>query len=302
MGEPPIDPQGFGCNFDTKHAADGPRQPILMRGSMPELPDVEVFRRYMESTALRRSVEEVHTSRERLFSDVSRRSVVRALRGSRLEETARYGKNLFTRLSSGRWLLLHFGMTGFLKAYRRREAAPGHPRLVLDLSDGSHLAYDSQRLLGRISLAESPEAYADRMELGPDALSGRLDGDAFASLLEGSRAMVKSAIMDQKRIAGVGNVYSDEALFHSRLHPKSRVSCLSDEDLQRLYGAVVSVLRTAIDFGAEASSAPDCWILPRRYDGSKCPECGGELRSEKVSGRTAWLCPSCQRPPEEDDE
>jgi len=266
---------------------------------MPELPDVEVFRRYLHSTGLGRRVEDVHTSRERIFSDFSRRTVVRALRGSRLEETARHGKNLFARLSEGRWLLLHFGMTGFLKAYRKPDSAPDHPRLVLDLADGSHLAYDSQRLLGRVSVADSPASYVKRMGLGPDLLSEELDGYVFVGLLSGSRAMVKSALMDQRRMAGLGNVYSDEALFHSGLHPKSRVSSLSEDALRRLHRAVVSVLQTAIDFGAEASAAPQDWLLPRRSAGSDCPSCGGNLESIKVGGRTAWICPRCQPPPEE---
>jgi len=258
-------------------------------GEMPELPDVEVFRRYLDSTALGRRVEDVHTSRERIFADRSRATVIRALRGSRLEETARHGKNLFARLSEGRWLLLHFGMTGFLKAYHKPGSAPDHPRLVLDLSDGSHLAYDSQRLLGRVSVADSPASYVKRMGLGPDALSEEMDEDAFARLLSGSRAMVKSALMDQKRIAGLGNVYSDEALFRSGLHPRRKASSLSEEVLGRLHRAVVSVLQTAIDFGVEASAAPEDWLLPRRSEGSECPSCGGRLKSVKVSGRTAWI-------------
>jgi formamidopyrimidine-DNA glycosylase len=264
---------------------------------LPELPDVEVFRRYLESTALGRRVEDVHTSRERLFSDRSRRTVVRRLRGSGLEKTARHGKNLFVRLSRGCWLLLHFGMTGFLKAYRSQDSAPGHPRLVLDLDDGSHLAYDSQRLLGRISVVESPESYAEREGLGPDALDDDMAPDTFAGLLTGSRAMVKSALMDQGRIAGLGNVYSDEALFHGRIHPRRRAASMSRRELDRLYGTVVRVLRTAIDFGAEPSSAPEDWILPRRREGEECPICGGQLESMKVGGRTAWVCPQCQEPP-----
>jgi formamidopyrimidine-DNA glycosylase len=261
---------------------------------LPELPDVEVFRRYLQSTSLKRRVRDVRTTREELYGDLGRDDVVKALKGSRLEDTRRHGKNLFVKLSGGKWLLLHFGMSGFLKSYRKPSEEPPHQRLVMELDDGSNLAYDSQRLLGTVSVVESPEEYARRKGLGPDALSDRMSAETLAELLEGSRATMKSALMDQGRIAGLGNVYTDEALFQAGIHPRRRAGELSKKGVKRLYRTMTRVLRKAIDFGADASNAPRSWLLPRREDGAECPRCGGSIERTKISGRTTYFCPRCQ--------
>lgn len=261
---------------------------------MPELPDVEVFRRYLQSTSLKRKVRNVRTTREELYRDRGRGDVVKALKGSRLEDTRRYGKNLFVKLSGGKWLLLHFGMSGFLKSYRKPSEAPAHQRLVMELDDGSNLAYDSQRLLGTVSVVESPEEYAGRKGLGPDALSDGMSSERFAELLAGSKATVKSALMDQGRIAGLGNVYTDEALFQAGIHPRRRAGGLSEKEMKKLYRTMTRVLRKAIDFCAEASNAPRSWLLPRREEGAACPGCGGSIERTKISGRTTYFCPRCQ--------
>ncbi|MBD3370264.1 hypothetical protein GF402_07880 [Candidatus Fermentibacteria bacterium] len=263
---------------------------------MPELPDVEVFRKYLQSTSLKRRVRDVRTTREELYRDHGRDDVVKALKGSRLEDTRRHGKNLFVKLSGGEWLLLHFGMSGFLKSYRKPAEEPPHQRLVMALDDGSNLAYDSQRLLGTVSVVESPEEYAKRKELGPDALSDRMSAERFAELLAGSRATVKSALMDQGRIAGLGNVYTDETLFQAGIHPRRRASELSGEELEEMYRTMTRVLRKAIDFGAEASNAPRSWLLPRREEGAECPGCGGSIERTTISGRATYFCARCQPP------
>lgn len=264
---------------------------------MPELPDVEVSRRYLESTSLKRRVERVRTDGGRLFGDSDRKATLEALEGSRLEETARHGKNLFVRLSAGPWLLMHFGMSGFLKAYRRPDSAPDHPRLVMELDDGSSLAYDSQRLLGRLGLAEGPAEYARQKGLGPDLLFEDMTARRFADALDGSRGMIKPALMDQTRMAGLGNVYTDEALFQYGLHPKRKAPSLSGSDLEGLFGTVREVLERAVDFGADVGSAPSDWLLPHRDGDSRCPRCGGELQRIGVSGRTSWVCPERQPAP-----
>lgn len=261
---------------------------------MPELPDVEVFRRYLGRTALHRRIRSVSVENRKVLKDVSERTLARHLKGRRLEETRRHGKFLFARLDSGpEWLVLHFGMTGFLKYFRRRESAPEHPRVVLGLDDGYRLAYDSQRMLGDVQLTKDVDAFCVEHGLGPDALS--LDAEGFAEQVGGRRGAVKSALMNQSAVAGIGNVYSDEILFQARVHPDTSVASLEDRDLRDLHRATRKVLEGAIHCRADPQRVPRSWLLPHRYEGGSCPRCGGRLERIPAAGRHAWICPRCQR-------
>ena len=262
---------------------------------MPELPDVQVFREYMNATSLHRKVKDVRVSRAGdILDGVSRSRLVRELTGSRLEETRRHGKFLFARVSSGGWLVLHFGMTGWLD-FGKGDDLPEHWRLVLEFPKGYRLAYDCQRLLGRVSFTEAPEAFIEDHELGPDALSDELDRDAFEERVLERKAMAKSTLMNQSVIAGIGNVYSDEILFHARVHPKRVLRELSRDERTKLYRETGRVLRKAIECRADPGRMPDSWITPCRGTEGKCPACGGELETIKVSSRTAYYCSKRQR-------
>lgn len=259
---------------------------------MPELPDVEVFRRYLRRRALHRRVEGVDVRSSRVHQ-VSPSTLRRRLQGHRLESSHRHGKLLFVGLDdSAGALVLHFGMTGFVRYYRDEADEPGHARLVLALDDGHRLAYDDQRTFGRVDVADDPEAYVQERELGPDALSA--SERVFVERLAGRSGSVKAALMDQHVLAGIGNVYSDEILFHARLHPAADVASLSDDELRGLHRATQHVLRRAIDAKADVDRMPRTWLLPHRQRGGRCPRCGEAVQRRNVSGRTAWLCPSCQ--------
>jgi formamidopyrimidine-DNA glycosylase len=262
---------------------------------VPELPDVELFKRYLDATALHRRVEGISLSRgERLLQGISERSLRRRLRGRALESTRRHGKFLFVALDDGAGaLVLHFGMTGFLAYYRRPESAPEHPRLVLDLDDGYRLAYDCQRLFGEIGYVDSSDRWIEQRGLGPDALA--LDASGFAQRLRGRRGSLKSALMNQGVVAGLGNVYSDEALFRARLHPRTPVAHLDERALRGLHRAVRAVLEGAIHYRADPERMPRSWLLPHRREGAHCPRCGEALERTRIGQRSAWLCPSCQR-------
>lgn len=262
---------------------------------VPELPDVELFRRYLERTALHRRVEAVCVDRgEQLLEGVSERGLRLRLEGHTLASTRRHGKVLFVGLDDEAGaLVLRFGMTGFLRTYRNAGSAPPHPRLVLELDDGTRLAYDCQRLLGRIGFTRDPDAWIEEHGLGPDALA--LDAGSLSKLLAGRRASLKSALMDQHKIAGIGNVYSDEILFRAGLHPRLPVAALTQGDLRRLHRALRDVLEGAIRARADRERVPRTWLLPHREEGGQCPRCGGGLRRIRISGRSAWVCARCQK-------
>lgn len=268
---------------------------------MPELPDVENYGRYLRSRALHKSIRAGDVGDTRILSGVSGNGILRALRGRRLESTRRHGKHLFVALDNKRWMALHFGMTGRLRYFKRLKDGPKHDRLRVDFDDGYHLAFDDQRMLGRIRLLRDPDAFITSHSLGPDALDPSLDRKAFVERLSHRKGQVKSVLMDQSLLAGIGNIYSDEILFHARLHPKTPVQNLTREQISPLFEAMRRVLRVAINKGAGTQDVenrlPRGYLLPHRKVGTHCPRCGGDVRAVKVSGRTAYLCPRCQPAP-----
>jgi len=124
------------------------------------------------------------------------------------ESTWRHGKYLLIRLDTGKWLSLHFAMTGWLKYFKNLEKRPSHQRLLIDFSAGYHLAYGSQRKLGKVELLEDVERFIEEKGLGPDVLQFSFDFGTFLEGLAGRRSMIKSALMNQHIMAGIGNIYS----------------------------------------------------------------------------------------------
>jgi formamidopyrimidine-DNA glycosylase len=261
---------------------------------MPELPDVETYKRYLDATSLHKKIRRAEVTDSRILQGVSARRLAGELKGRRLGPSRRHGKYLFVRFAPSRWLVLHFGMTGDLSYYKEGRDAPEHARLVLAFSNGYRLAYISQRLLGKVALAGDPGEYIEGKGLGPDALA--LDLRGFREAL-GKRAGAKSALMNQRRIAGIGNVYSDEVLYLAGVHPRKAAGSLTGEQTRELHRAMRHVLETAVRKKADPERMPRGWLLHLRgVEGGKCPRCGGQIRSVKAAGRTAWYCPSHQRP------
>jgi len=261
---------------------------------MPELPDVEVFRRYLESTSLHQEIENVRVLSKSILEGVSVRKLKEALAGSRFNAGRRHGKQLFAELDNGLWLGLHFGMTGYLKYFKNKEKRPDYERMVIDFADGYHLSYVCARKLGKIRLIEDLKTFIEDKNLGWDVLDEALNQKAFGKLLEGTRATVKSALMNQGLMAGIGNVYSDEILFQSGIYPKKKASRLDENQTKVLHENVRKVLGTAIASGADPDRLPDSYLIPHREKNGKCPRCGKGLHGIKVSGRSGYYCEHCQ--------
>lgn len=267
---------------------------------MPELPDVEVFRRRLAANGLNRTVETVSVRPAGMTVTASASTIREALRGHRLTKTHRHGKHLFVRSGEARhrWLRLHFGMTGSLDFHDRTETAePEHTRLRLDFRGRRSLAYRCPRKFGEMGLVEDPAAFAEARSLGVDLLDADLDADGFADRLRGVRGSVKAALMKQERMAGLGNVYADEALFQAGLHPDAVTADLEAGQLRALWRTVRSVLHEAVDREADPGRMPGSWLLPRREEGRDCPRCRGSIVRIEVSGRSTYLCNRHQRPP-----
>ena len=259
---------------------------------MPELPELEVFKRYVDSTSLHQDIEIVEVKNGKILGGVSASGLKRGLEGRKFESTRRHGKHLFVELDKGPWLLLHFGMTGGLKYYRDTDEEPAHARVLISFRNGYRLAFDDQRLFGKVDLIEDPDGYVEEHKLGPDPLD--LDFPAFRKRLEGRRGEIKATLMNQRVFAGIGNIYSDEILFQVRLHPKTSVGRLDESYLHNLHEQTRRVLRAAIERGAEPGGLPDSVLLLYRQEGADCPRGNGKVQKTKAAGRTAYYCPTCQ--------
>ncbi|HKL63450.1 MAG TPA: DNA-formamidopyrimidine glycosylase family protein [Woeseiaceae bacterium] len=260
---------------------------------MPELPDVEVYRRYIDATSLHSPVAGVEVPSPGVLRGTTPQGLGRALRGRPFEETRRHGKYLFVQLGDdGGYLVLHFGMTGELAYAVDAGPPPEYTACRFRFDHGGSLAYVAPRKLGRVSVTGSSSGFIEEHELGPDALS--LSKEPFRRLAEGRRGSVKSFLMNQEVMAGIGNVYSDEILFQAGLHPRHAVNDLDSAALGALWRAMRKVLRQAIAAGAEPREMPESFLLPRRHEDGRCPRCGTGLRHVTVSGRSAWFCPDCQ--------
>lgn len=259
---------------------------------MPELPDVEVFRRQLARSSLHRQVARVDVRDPRLLQGTSGRALGRRLRGRAMERTHRHGKHLVADLTGDGVLVLHFGMTGHLLAGRGDVPGQDHVRVVLGFDDGHWLALVDQRRLGRVAVSESLAGYVADEGLGPDALEPA--PAALRDLLRARRGGLKATLMDQSRIAGLGNIYTDEVLFRARLDPRAPTRSLDDAAARRLHRAVHHVVDVAVERRADPAALPRTWLLPHREDGAPCPRGRGTVRAFRSGGRTGYWCPGCQ--------
>jgi formamidopyrimidine-DNA glycosylase len=255
---------------------------------MPELPEVETFRRYIERTSLRRPVVKMEVRNDVVVRGADLRALTRAVEGSEFLSVRRHGKRLFLELSGGGWLTWHFGMTGrpvWTDGVEERFA-----RVLFVFPQGS-LAFVDPRMLGRLGLTPSPERFIEERGLGPDALE--ITSAAFVGTFRDARGPIKAALMDQRKVAGVGNLYADEILFQCQLDPRAEARSLSDGDLECLHRAMRRVLRRSIEVGTDFDRLPRSYLLRVRGRGARCPRCGSALRTETVGGRTTYFCPHC---------
>ena len=260
---------------------------------MPELPEVETFKRYLDGTSLHQRITGLEVRDAYVLKHVSARELTRRLKGRRFENSRRHGKHLFVRASDKLWLRLHFGMTGSLEYFKHDEVAPKTARVIFRFADNCRLAFDDQRKFGEIELIEDVGEFLQTRGLGPDALGIGLS--QFKAIVGKHRGAVKAILLNQQLIAGIGNLYADEILFHARMHPATLASRLSDKDLRRLFRATRCVLDKAIALKTDFNRLPKSWLLTHRGKRGRCPRCARALKSAIIGGRTAWFCTHCQK-------
>jgi len=192
---------------------------------MPELPEVELFTRYFAGHALRQKVARVDVRDPRILG-VREDVLDGAVRGRTFRRVLRHGKHLFADAGK-EWLHLHFGMSGDLAYYRDTSDQPRFARVIFDFSNGTHLAFEDMRLFGVVDVTSSPEDYVREHNLGPDPISDAFTLTRFREIVAPRRGAVKSLLMSQDIIAGIGNLYADETLFQTGIHPRRPVGTTS---------------------------------------------------------------------------
>ena len=267
---------------------------------MPELPEVETIRAQLAPRLTGRTLERVEILDPRLTRPIDLFEVAEELEGDRVAAVERRGKYLVLRLESGLALLVHLRMTGSFGF-----EPTSHERAVLELDDGTRLAYRDVRRFGTWLVVEDAELdpYLAGKN-GPEPLSARFTADWLASRLGVRHASVKSVLLDQRVVAGLGNIYADEALWRARVNPLRPAESLDADEVRRLHRAIRVALRTGIerqgstltDYRTPEGEAGAMQEEFRAYgrDGMPCPRCGTMIAKTRAGGRGTWYCPRCQ--------
>ncbi len=265
---------------------------------MPELPEVETIVRRLRDPLVGRTFGDVGVAWERMVQ-VPVADLKTRLPGQCVEAINRRGKYLVFYLSGGDCLIIHLKMTGDLRVVPSSDPAHQHDRIVFDLDDGHQLRFRDTRKFGRVYLTENPAEVLGR--LGPEPLDDRFSDADFLALFDHRSARIKSLLLDQAFIAGLGNIYADEALFLAGIRPQRRADTLQDEDKRRLHRAIRRVLGIAIE--KKGTSLTDEAYRGGRYQQQflvygrgeqPCPNCSTPVRRIQLGQRSAHFCPSCQ--------
>jgi len=287
---------------------------------MPELPEVETVCRQLDPELAGRSIERLEVLDARWCRPAPPRKLERAIAGATVVGLGRRGKYLLLGLDGERTLVMHLRMTGNLvlvegeskldpsegrRLYEgERSTSERHLRARFALDDGRELWFTDPRRFGEAFLIDDAKLDERFANLGVEPFSADFTPEALAAMAAGRTAPLKSFLLDQRHVAGVGNIYADEALFRAGLHPLSPAGSMKPEHAEALRDAVVASLEAGIDRGGASiddyrdgrggkGTMQDEFLVHTR-EGEECPECGGPISRIVVSGRSTYYCPSCQ--------
>ena len=278
---------------------------------MPELPEVETIRRQLAPRVAGRTIVEAAVFDPLWCTPRAPGAVENDLRGERIESIGRRGKYLVMELENERFLVMHLRMTGNFLWVSQDDDLPGrtHLRVRLVLDDGNRLLFVDQRRFGTglvIDGREELDTYLDE-RVGPEPLAEAFTPAVLARAARGRKAPVKAFLLDQRRVAGVGNIYADEALFRARIHPLRPTGRLRRNEIERLHAGIVEALEAGIerqgasidnyrDADGARGSMQDEFLIHLR-EGEPCVRCGRPVVKTVAAGRATYVCRRCQPAP-----
>jgi len=267
---------------------------------MPELPEVETIKNELSPRVVAQSFTKVTIRDPKLVCGCSAKEVRRGLIGQKIESLERRGKYLIFHLSNGRSLIMHLRMTGSLLLNPKEVGR--YARAVFPLSNGHRLVFNDRRRLGVMWLVDDANTVV--CKLGPEPLDKDFTAGALEERLSRHHIPVKAALLDQCIIAGIGNMYADEALFAARIHPLRKTDDLAPAEVRTLHSSIRRILRRAI---SSKGASVDTYVRPEgelgtaHFDfkvahrgGEPCPVCGSTIERVSVQNRGTYFCPKCQ--------
>jgi formamidopyrimidine-DNA glycosylase len=277
---------------------------------MPELPEVETVRLGLDPHLVGRRIERIVPGAfPGIMNGLDVELASTLLAGRPFTGTRRRGKYLLFDLDESETIVVHLRMTGVLTLLDRNDSPERFQHLSIELDNGKDLRYSDQRKFGRVTLASADEIDALMRKLGPEPLLPEFTGDVLHSLVNRRTAPIKAVLLDQHTVAGLGNIYVDEALFHARIHPARIANTLTFEESALLAGTIKQVLQVGLDhrgtsfssfrdvYGEKGSNQDQLVVYGRGGGGFPCVRCGAPLRRTIVAGRGTSFCPDCQHLP-----
>jgi formamidopyrimidine-DNA glycosylase len=264
---------------------------------MPELPEIVNLARQMGQELVGKTIADMEILQPKLLN-VSEGAFREALVGARIRDVTHHGKWIVVETTQG-WLLLSLGMGGEV-LLTDRDNLPEKHRLILDLDDGTCLAINFW-WFGYCHYAADLTDHAMTAKLGPNAMDLALE--EFRELLKGRRGGIKSFLLDQRRIAGIGNVYVQDSLFLAKIHPLRKINTLSEKEIEALWNALRQTLQESIDLGGSAwemdlygvkGGWDESHVLVAYQEGKPCPVCGTTVEKIKTGSTSNFICPQCQ--------
>lgn len=282
---------------------------------MPELPEVEVVRQFLDKNLINKTIADLTILNPKSFVGNTDQVV-----GQKIVSFSRLGKQLSFNLSNDLILLFHLKMTGQLVIIKKTKTILGHPtpktnelslphkatRLILTFSDDTNLYFNDQRKFGWVKLLKPEELKDFQKTLGLDILDPNFTSNYFYSQLQKSGRGIKLVLLDQNKFAGIGNIYANDALFLSQIHPQTPANCVTKTQAKNLHSYLISLMTESIKHGGSTAKDnkyihPDGSFGQHQYyfrvyqkEGEPCSVCTTPIKRLKISGRSAFFCPSCQ--------
>lgn len=274
---------------------------------MPELPEVETIRRSLQDKIKGKTLVGVEVFLEKMVKGIDMDNLDAKLNGKKVTRLDRRGKYLIIHLSGGLAMVIHLRMTGQLLYCLPEEKALKHTHVVFHFNDKRELRFVDQRQFGKVQLVPIKEldTVSGLKTLGVEPLSDQFTREFIKKELRNRRTKIKPLLLDQTIIAGIGNIYADEALFRAMIHPERVASALTPREASRLYLAIKEVLIEGIENrgtsikdyidgdGNQGSNQSNLRVYGR--EGEPCPKCGKTIERKAIGGRSSHFCPKCQK-------